>query len=122
MQAQATLIRFFLHVAFWSVVAISGQALAPAQDARAANGQCRWEGGPGASLYPSCKQEDCKGHGGNAHCTEPIPVSATADAAADKQAWTYYSCIPSGLLSHHCTANGGTWNGSCSGLPSGFVG
>lgn len=122
MKPRVTLSRFFFHLAFWTVMAMSGQAVLPAQEARAAGGQCRWEGGSGAPTYPACKQEDCQGHGGTAHCTEPIPRSGTTDGAADKDGWTYNACIPNGHLIQHCTANGGTWNGSCNGLPPGFVG
>src|SRR5579862_9966573 len=32
--------------------------------AHASNGQCIWEGGPGAPTYPSCVNEDCLGQGG----------------------------------------------------------
>jgi hypothetical protein len=40
--------------------------------AHATNGQCLWEGGPGAPTYQACLLEDCMGAGGYAQCIDPV--------------------------------------------------
>jgi RHS repeat-associated protein len=60
-----------------TVIAVVSQSLivsvvAVPPVAHAANGQCKWEGGPGAPTYPSCEAEDCANVGGKAQCTDAI--------------------------------------------------
>jgi RHS repeat-associated protein len=99
--------------------------------AQAANGQCRWEGGPGASGETNkyCLMEDCAGMGGFARCTvaEGAAPSSTLDPELGPDKWTFDACdheAPSaGLMASWCIRAGGTWEGAnyggCQNLPPG---
>jgi RHS repeat-associated protein len=97
----------------------------------AANGQCVWEGGPGAGgghLY--CKAEDCAGQGGLAQCTKPegAPSLPYTDGELGPDNWAYGVCDDTGVYLGHlrlwCEVGGGTWNSStfeCPGLAEGYL-
>src|SRR5687768_14669560 len=95
------------------------------QEARADNGQCRYEGGPGAPTYQQCLAQDCIGEGGNAQCTQPKPKpdSPFFESETDPEKFHYWSCPPSGYSGEvYCLKAGGTWStAGCSGLGEGYV-
>jgi RHS repeat-associated protein len=92
--------------------------------AHAINGQCVWEGGPGMTLYPECRLEDCFSDGGVAHCSEPAlrPPSGYNDSQVDGQMYEYaFSTANEYDLGDFCQGDGGVWNGfygspPCAGL------
>ena len=105
---------------------------------QASNGQCKWEGGPGASGMPSdpygyCKAEDCVEDGGLALCSEPRLFPADGnDSAADSEKWTYGICNWAGesfnscaQSARMCRAAGGTPVGErlcgCENLPGDYI-
>lgn len=94
--------------------------------AHASNGQCLWEGGPGASQYPGCKLEDCMGAGGYAQCTDPVirPESGFNDSQVDGQKFNYgFGTSNEYDEGDFCQGLGGTWSGfygGCANLPSGY--
>lgn len=93
---------------FFGLMVISGQLLA-------SGGQCRWEGGTGASA--SCKIEDCARDGGSALCTNPTVTEG--DPQGDAQGFTYNMCDEAGpyisIDVRWCAAAGGTWGTDSSG-------
>ncbi len=116
--------RWFVGVAAYATLAILTSTVTPTSVAHAANGQCKWEGGPGAPTHSTCGAEDCVNEGGRAYCTEPkeLAHSPFTERFSDSESFGYQACIPNGLVIHHCTSNGGTWGaGGCSGLPAGFL-
>ena len=98
--------------------------------AHASNGQCIWEGGPGAPTYPSCVNEDCMGQGGMVDCTDPVirPPSQYNDGQVDGEKFAYtYDYNSDFSPAVFCLGLGGTWNGfygnpACANLPSGYNG
>ena len=99
--------------------------------AHATNGQCVWEGGPGATVYPGCLLEDCMGSGGYAYCTKPLPRPPVGlnDTQVDGDMFDYG--FDDGMeldMGDFCVGLGGTWGGligtgaGCSNLPSGYNG
>ena len=96
--------------------------------AQATNGQCIWEGGPGANTYPECLTEDCLGAGGVAQCMDPVirPATGYNDSQVDGQMYNYYYGDGQELdLGNFCQGEGGTWNGlygnpACANLPTGY--
>ena len=82
--------------------------------AHATNGQCIWEGGPGASQYSECNLEDCQSVGGKAQCTDPVirPPNGLTDAQVDGQKFEYITYSQSEYENiDWCLAAGGTYNG-----------
>lgn len=82
--------------------------------AHAINGQCIWEGGPGASQYPACSLEDCQTVGGKAQCTDPVirPPNGLTDAQVDGDKFEYITYSQSEYENiDWCLAAGGTYNG-----------
>ena len=82
--------------------------------AYASNGQCIWEGGPGAPTYPECSTEDCTDTGGLVKCTS-LQLEPEF-AVHDGQDFTYTLC-PGNYVSEEaamCIAAGGTWGGPTS--------
>ncbi len=107
--------------------------LIPADDARAAQGECRWEGGPGASGgYAYCAAEDCIGNGGLAQCSagEGIPSQPFTTEQAGPGGWVYRMCDDMGsymfLIARWCRSAGGEWvSGNppqCENLPPDILG
>ncbi len=107
-------------------------------NAFAHSGQCKWEGGPGATglssdPYAYCKIEDCVEDGGLAICTQPRIQPLNNDPSlADGEGWTYSicnwgnesfnSCAQSAKM---CQAAGGTPYGAnfcgCAGLSDNYI-
>ncbi len=118
----ATKLHSFALLSFFAVFAF----LSCPDTTHAANGQCAWEGGPGAQTYPACANEDCVEQGGKAKCTEPEPRASNPDYASDDSAWQYsYSDCPvwSPWFPAWCNAAGGNWGGGqCSNLGGAFLG
>ena len=56
---------------------LGAAALLPAASASAADGECVFEGGPGAPTHAYCEEQDCIGQGGLAQCTEPVVAVRT---------------------------------------------
>ena len=117
-----------LQVLVIAAIGMIGMLHAPT--AEAANGQCKWEGGPGAAGgYAYCKAEDCKGNGGLARCTAPVGATPAPLGAAG---WAYHMCdeMPAHQSNNAkwCGAAGGTWvvtsgqNTSCQNLPPDIIG
>ena len=117
-RSRSTLLRC-LTAAFTAVSVVACALLATTfllvpRPAHATNGQCKWEGGPGASQYPECKLEDCLGVGGLAQCTDPEirPPNNLTDAQVDGQKFGYITYSPSEYDNvDWCQAAGGTYNG-----------
>ena len=109
-------------------------ALFPAGDIRAAQGECRWEGGPGVSGgYAYCAAEDCIGNGGLAQCSagEGRPSHPYTTEQAGSGGWIYSMCDNMAsymfIVARWCTSAGGTWvtSGStpkCENLPPDMLG
>jgi len=80
--------------------------------AHATNGQCKWEGGPGAPTDSECVLEDCMGNGGNAQCVPPVITTEVPGAAVDSQGFAYTVTTANEYdAGDFCIAEGGTWNG-----------
>jgi RHS repeat-associated protein len=96
------------------------------EPAHAANGECKWEGGSGASGgHAYCAAEDCKGNGGQAQCSSG--VGATTPVTGPN-GWTFDTCDEGAAsmfsIATWCVAAGGTWDTStsdpkCIGPPGG---
>src|SRR5258706_13514000 len=76
------------------MLSVGAAMVVPASVARAAGGQCKWEGGPGAAGGPSyayCKAEDCKGRGGLAECSVGVPavMYPFLDSQVYQDKWVY---------------------------------
>jgi RHS repeat-associated protein len=98
---------------------------------QAANGQCRWEGGPGAPTHADCRAEDCMGNGGFAQCSDPVaaPLAPWTESQLGPDFWIYNMCDQQPAHPAHmarfCDAAGGTWNGSagrCENMPPDMLG
>ena len=93
----------------------AGSNIAVVPQAQAANGQCRWENGPGFPTHSSCQNEDCLGNGGRAFCTKPElrPPLNRNESQVDGQMFGYSMCdiaaasIPK--IAQWCAAQGGNW-------------
>jgi RHS repeat-associated protein len=116
------------------LTAVSMLFAAPAPEAYAANGQCRWEGGPGtAGGYAYCAVEDCIGAGGLAQCSAGAPSPATpwTDAQVGSEKWAFHMCDEAAAymprIARWCTSAGGQWvvvngNPNCINLPDDILG
>jgi RHS repeat-associated protein len=110
-------------VAAWIVASLLGSL--PSAPAFAANGQCRWEGGPGAPTYGTCELEDCLGNGGLAQCYDPDvyrPPLPFTESEAGSGKWMYYSCAETSTDNYYwCHAAGGSYSGTqCLGLSTAY--
>lgn len=104
----------------WMLFASAMMLVAPAA-VHAANGQCKWEGGPGAPTYASCDVEDCTGDGGHAQCSEPI-ITPT-EHYVDGDNFAYQMCEDTAAYTYNwdrwCVIEGGTFSGDtgCTNIP-----
>lgn len=116
------------------VVGIGFSAWLAAASVNAANGQCRWEGGPGAAGgHAYCRAEDCIGQGGNAQCTKPVgaPAIPFTDAQVGPDKWAFHMCDEApphaSAWANWCISAGGQWHGNngnpyCDSLPPDIIG
>ena len=116
--------------ALFPVVLLAWLWAGASPDAQAANGQCRWEGGPGADGGHSyCAMEDCIGTGGFAQCSraEGAARSSSQEPHLGPDKWVYGACdhfAPHmANIALWCVSAGGNWEGSqtgCTGLAPGI--
>jgi RHS repeat-associated protein len=117
--------------AFAAIALATWLSLGNVTTAQAANGQCRWEGGPGASGETNkyCLAEDCSGNGGFARCSkaEGAAQSPSLESLLGPEKWVYSACNhgPPQMSNYAgwCKAAGGVWDGSnarCNGLAPGI--
>lgn len=104
------------------------------QPVHAANGQCKWEGGPGKSnpAYAYCEAEDCTGNGGLAQCSKGVGAGGSNESVLGPDKWVFGACDQQGsyviIWRRWCVAAGGEWNidipGSpgCVNMPAGVIG
>jgi len=97
------------------------------QGARATDGLCRWEGGPGTSL--SCKMEDCPKDGGAAICSQ-LEIKKPS-VGKNSEGYLYSVCDGLNYVPNDarwCRAAGGEWGtdpygqGACYSMPEHVVG
>jgi RHS repeat-associated protein len=128
MNKNTGLLRSVSAIALLGAVVLCALFHAPA--ARAANGQCKWEGGAGKSnpAFAYCEAEDCIGNGGTAQCSKGVG-SGDDDLGPDK--WKFNVCDERNpqiaIDARWCRAAGGEWyvnNGyaTCRNLPPGVTG
>lgn len=104
----------------WMLLVGATVVMAPVA-AHAANGQCKWEGGPGAPTYASCDLEDCTGDGGHAQCGEVV-ITPT-EPLVDNNNYAYHMCEDTAAYTYNwqrwCLVEGGSFSGDtgCTGIP-----
>ena len=102
------------------VAVLSGAtALLSSSVAKADNGQCQWEGGPGAPTHAYCADQDCIGAGGYAQCGQPVirPPSGLDDEQVDGQDYVYITGDTETFdVGDWCIVEGGTGGFYCTGV------